>query len=328
MKNEVTVSVVIPVYNVEKYLRECVDSVLRQTYSSYEIILVDDGSTDSSGSICDEYAAKDSRISVVHKDNGGQSSARNIGIKKAVGKYIYFLDSDDYIVEYSFAKLVEAAEKTCSDIVFFDAVSFTDMNDFKVKQNYIRKNKYNTDKGVNVFAEMQKNNEFHCSPPLIFINRKFIKKSKLEFKEGIYYEDMLFTYQVLCHAKSVFQYRDALYRRRYRANSTMTSRKNTKHFISFVTVYKEVKRFSEEFGIADEDFAKAYTARCAFNCFNIYERLNENDKKANKNKLREIIADILKNNAYDNTALRMRCYGKIFWAAYKLIEIPFKKLRR
>lgn len=329
MKNEVTVSVVIPVYNVEKYLRECVDSVLRQTYSSYEIILVDDGSIDSSGSICDEYAAKDSRISVVHKANGGLSSARNAGLEKAEGKYVYFLDSDDYIIEDAIQALTEKAENDNSDIVFFDAVSFADdEDDFKVSQNYRRKHSYKTDKGTEVFTKLQKNDEFHSAVPLLFIKKELLEKNNILFKNGIYYEDMLFTYQVFCRAATVSQCADACYYRRYRSNSIMTSRKNTKHFISFVTVYKEVKRFSEEFGIADEDFAKAYTARCAFNCFNIYERLNENDKKANKNKLREIIADILKNNAYDNTALRMRCYGKIFWAAYKLIEIPFKKLRR
>lgn len=329
MKNEVTVSVVIPVYNVEKYLRECVDSVLRQTYSSYEIILVDDGSTDSSGSICDEYAAKDSRISVVHKANGGLSSARNAGLEKAEGKYVYFLDSDDYIIEDAIKALTEKAENDNSDIVFFDAVSFADdEDDFKVSQNYRRKHSYKTDKGTEVFAKLQKNDEFHSAVQLMFFKRLFLHQEGILFVDGIYYEDMVFSFCALCLADIVSCIDLPLYYRRYRANSIMTSRKNEKHFISFTKVYEEVKSFSEKSGIADEDFAKAYTARCAFNCFNIYERLNENDKKANKNKLREIIADILKNNAYDNTALRMRCYGKIFWAAYKLIEIPFKKLRR
>ena len=91
------VSIIIPVYNVEQYLRECVDSVLNQTYSDVEVILVDDESTDQSGNICDEYAEMDSRIKVIHKKNGGVSSARNTGIDKAVGEYLLFVDSDDAI---------------------------------------------------------------------------------------------------------------------------------------------------------------------------------------------------------------------------------------
>ena len=173
MKNDVAVSVVIPVYNVEKYLKECVDSVLKQTYFSYEIILVDDGSTDASAKICDEYAAKDSRISVIHKPNGGLSSARNTGLQKARGAYVYFLDSDDYIVEYALEKLVEAAERDNADIVFFDAVSFADADgDFKVSQNYIRKNNYKSEKGTVVFSQLQKNNEFHSAVPLLFIKKE------------------------------------------------------------------------------------------------------------------------------------------------------------
>lgn len=96
-KEENLVSVIIPVYNVEKYLPKCLDTVINQTYKNLEIILVDDGSPDNSGKICDEYAGKDSRIKVIHKENGGLSDARNAGIEVAKGKYITFIDSDDYV---------------------------------------------------------------------------------------------------------------------------------------------------------------------------------------------------------------------------------------
>lgn len=328
MENSVKVSVIIPVYNVEKYLCECVDSVLKQTYSSYEIILVDDGSTDSSGSICDSYEIKDSRISVIHKENGGLSSARNAGLEIAVGKYVYFFDSDDYITAQTLEKLVETAEKENSDIVFFDAVSFADAEDnFKVSQNYIRKHNYKTGKGTAVFSEMQKNEEFHSAVPLLFIKKDLLEQNDIRFIDGIYYEDMLFTYQVFCCSRVASQVKEAFYHRRYRKNSIMTSKKNPKHFASFKRVYEEVKSFSESLGIADEAFAKAYIVRCAFNCFNIYEKLSKDDKEKNKEKIKAISDDILKNNAFGNKALQMRCYGKIFWVIYKLIEIPFMKRR-
>ena len=93
MKQDILVSVIVPVYNVEEYLGRCVDSILAQTYTNLEVILVDDGAKDSSGSICDAYAGKDSRVKVIHKENGGLSSARNAGIDVALGAYLEFVDS-------------------------------------------------------------------------------------------------------------------------------------------------------------------------------------------------------------------------------------------
>lgn len=104
------ISVIIPVYNVEKYLKKCVNSVLAQTFHNLEIILVDDGSTDASSEICDEYAKMDPRIFVIHKENGGLSSARNAGLKRATGDYITFLDSDDYISNTSYDELYDAMQ--------------------------------------------------------------------------------------------------------------------------------------------------------------------------------------------------------------------------
>ena len=110
------ISVIVPVYNVEKYINRCVDSIINQTYKNLEIILVDDGSPDNCGKICDEYAKKDGRIKVVHKENGGVSSARNIGLDIATGDYIGFIDSDDYIELDMFECLVNSIIKYNLDI--------------------------------------------------------------------------------------------------------------------------------------------------------------------------------------------------------------------
>lgn len=104
------ISIIVPVYNVEKYLRKCIDSVLAQTYTDWELLLIDDGSTDSSGKICDEYAKTDDRIKTFHKNNGGSSSARNQGIKLATGEWIYFLDSDDWIIPSCFELMLECVD--------------------------------------------------------------------------------------------------------------------------------------------------------------------------------------------------------------------------
>ena len=99
-------SVILPIYKVEKYLAECVDSILKQSFSDYEIILVDDGSPDTSGAICDEYAKKDARVRVIHKKNGGLSDARNAGFEIACGEYVVFIDSDDYVTDADFLKKI------------------------------------------------------------------------------------------------------------------------------------------------------------------------------------------------------------------------------
>ena len=95
--NKEVISIVVPIYKVEKYIKKCIDSIIEQTYKNLEIILVDDGSPDGCAKICDEYAKKDKRIKAIHKENGGLSDARNVGIDISTGKYICFVDSDDYI---------------------------------------------------------------------------------------------------------------------------------------------------------------------------------------------------------------------------------------
>lgn len=105
------ISVIVPVYNVEPYLRRCVDSILGQTYENLEVILVDDGSSDGSGAVCDEYEAKDSRVRVIHKENGGLSSARNAGIDASTGEYLSFIDSDDWIEPETYGYMLGLAKK-------------------------------------------------------------------------------------------------------------------------------------------------------------------------------------------------------------------------
>ena len=114
--NEDLISIIVPVYNVEKYLHRCVSSILQQTYSKFEVILVDDGSKDASGRICDVFASKDERVRVIHKENGGLSSARNAGLDIANGKYIGFVDSDDYIENDMYEIMYNALIKNNVDI--------------------------------------------------------------------------------------------------------------------------------------------------------------------------------------------------------------------
>lgn len=113
------VSIIIPVYNAEKHISKCIESLTNQTYKEIQIILINDGSTDKSGQICEAYAEKDNRIIVIHKENGGVSSARNIGLENSTGYYIMFVDSDDWIEEDAIKRLMQVQNKYSYDLIMF-----------------------------------------------------------------------------------------------------------------------------------------------------------------------------------------------------------------
>ncbi|MBO5360736.1 MAG: glycosyltransferase family 2 protein [Clostridia bacterium] len=328
MKTQALISVIIPVYNVEEYLCECIDSVINQTYKNLEIILVDDGSTDSSGKICDEYAEKDSRISVVHKENSGPSKTRNIGIEHAKGEYIYFLDSDDYIELNALELLVNTAESNSADLVFFDAHSFSD-DGAEIKQGYTVKGTFEAKSGYEILTELHKNKDYHCSVVLLLISKRLLTSNNIRFLESAYCsEDMLFTYKVFCSSLQTAQCRHTLYHRRYRSGSIVTSKKSERHFRSCRDVYEEVRDFSENIGKTGDYMATEYTVRCAFNALDTYKRISKKDQALCKTEYQLLKKDILSHSAFGNTALRMRCYGKAFWFAYKVFEKSVGRLMK
>ena len=126
MSDTPKISIVAPMYNVSPYLRECLDSLLKQTFVDFEAILIDDGSPDDSGSIAEEYASKDSRFKVIHKNNGGVSAARNDGLASAIGEYVFLLDSDDYLAADALEKLYNETDNGRIDVVLSDYVAFSD----------------------------------------------------------------------------------------------------------------------------------------------------------------------------------------------------------
>ncbi|MBR5553536.1 MAG: glycosyltransferase family 2 protein [Clostridia bacterium] len=190
-----TISVIIPIYKTEDYLRRCLDSVVNQTYKKLEIILVDDGSPDKSGEICDEYAQKDNRIKVIHKENGGVSSARNAALDIACGEYVTFVDSDDYIHPEACAILFNAAKETSSDVVvcgfinvFADKHVKNDYAEIKTLENNAILQEYVMDKirpeacakliRKSVIGEIRFDTNFTCGEDLLFNYYIFKRSSK------------------------------------------------------------------------------------------------------------------------------------------------------
>ena len=174
------ISVIVPVYKVEPYLCRCVDSILAQTFTDFELILVDDGSPDNCGVICDEYARKDARVHVIHVKNGGVSKARNAGLDVASGQYITFIDSDDYIGNTLLEDTYNMAKKYDSDIVCFDMMYVFDNGEEKISFGADFECKsYKDDKSV-IFINNSSNNKIY--------RRSFMNDKR--FIKGMWYEDL------------------------------------------------------------------------------------------------------------------------------------------
>ena len=152
------------------------------------------------------------------------------------------------------------------------------------------------------------------------MKKSFFDENNLNFIKGIYHEDVVFSYMTFCLAKIVSQSRKALYMRRYRKGSIMVSRKNEKHFKGLLCVYHTVKDFSFDNGFVNMPIGRKYVVKCAFNALNIYKRLDVSDRKKFKKEYKELRTDILSNDAFDDTALKLRCYGQVYWFLYKVFE--------
>lgn len=205
------ISVIVPVYKTEKYLRQCLDSILAQTFTDWECILVDDGSPDSSGAICDEYAAKDSRIHVIHKENRGVSSARNLGLKKTQGKWITFVDSDDVISVNTLERCISCAESNDIDILQYSLTrereslgkSFKNPSPCSLNE-YIRKKLFLVGMGGS------------------FIKKTIISDHNISFNESLKLaEDLIFIHTCFAYSKKCQRLYDLLYY--YRDNLTSSS---------------------------------------------------------------------------------------------------------
>lgn len=245
---EYKVSVIIPVYNVEAYLRECLDSVIGQTLDDIEIICINDASTDNSLAILKEYKDVDNRIRIINNpENQGLSCARNNGMKSASGKYIYFLDSDDYIALNAMEELYHIAEEDKLDVIFFDSKLVLDIEELRhemVRDDlFMTKAVYpNIITGKEFLAEMRKNNELREPVWIQFWNRSVLQQKEIAFYPGIVHEDLLFTFKGLMNASRLLCINQCYHFYRKRENAITTISGHEKHIVGLLITYREVFR--------------------------------------------------------------------------------------
>ena len=250
-EQHIKISVIIPVHNTEKYIKDCLQSVIGQNFMDVEIICIDDGSVDSSGMILNEYKKQYRNIKVIHQKCQGPSVARNNGLKNAKGKYVLFLDSDDMYEEEAFSKLYSIAEQEHTDLVLFDGYSIYETDRLEkehlvYKKSYSREKTYGKrEKAIEFFSEFYKKGEFSVSPCFLLYRREFLEQHKLLFYPGILHEDNLFVFTTFLMAGISYHTAAQYYIRRVRENSIMTQNKTFKHFYGLYITYVEILKYIE-----------------------------------------------------------------------------------
>lgn len=240
MMSDIMFSIIVPIYKVENYLATCVNSLINQSYSNIEIILVDDGSPDKCPQLCDDYAKFDQRIRVIHKANGGLSDARNAGLKKAKGNYIIFVDSDDYIEKDSckiFNELITNRKEI--DIIATNIRCIKkEILEFQKYTNIDTDSKY---KGSD-FLKFQLMNNTMFMPVVRNIYRKqFLLENQLYFKINILHEDQQWTPRAFLLANNVAQLDFVYYNYVFRENSITTKKNKVKNATDMIMICKELK---------------------------------------------------------------------------------------
>ena len=282
-------SIIIPVYNVEKYLKKCIDSLIDQDEQDFEILLIDDGSPDKCGAICDEYANKDSRIKVFHKENGGVSSARNLGLDNASGEYITFVDSDD-AVTLNYVSSIFSFVKKNADLTIFGVVRDTGKNHFIYKKQFENQIYEDIPRDMGkLFSEFS----FQAGSPVNKVfKRSIIEEHKIRFRTDLKVcEDMLFCLEYVKHIKTMLHTNSTLYT--YICNPTSATQKRKLVYVSNKSdAYFEIKKYLIE--NLKGDMLKTYSQKL-METFS-YEIVREiNSLKKNKVS-KKIIRETISNN--------------------------------
>ena len=302
------ISVIVPIYNVEKYLARCVDSIVNQTYKNLEIILVDDGSPDRCPQMCDDYAKKDSRIKVVHKKNGGLSDARNAGMAVATGEYISFIDSDDYVSDDFFECLLDIMNKENSDIAECSVVKFYEDNRFDEFSDDLSVKTYDTQDAMSaLIAE----NQFHQHVWNKLYKTELVKD--IPYAVGKLNEDEFWTYQVFGRANKVSKLNKTMYYYFQRNSSIMGVGYNIRRLDALEGKANRQKYIENNFPDLSTQAKIDLFGSCIFACQSVLKFMSGADKK----KALELIRKYRKmyNLSFDEIKLADKSERKYFYLA-------------
>ena len=277
------ISIVVPVYNVENCLSYCVESLRQQTYKNIEIILVDDGSTDSSGEICDQYAREDDRIKVLHIENGGLSNARNTGVKESSTDWIVFIDSDDYYDHRAIEYLVELRDKYRVDLVATPVIEVRDYESKDFSGSLTEKSSEKLDR-YTALKEM-----FYGNRVGTHSGGKLYKKtilSRFPYPKGMLYEDLAIAYEHIASCKHIAVGDINLYKY-YRRPGSIVNSKYSDRLLDFYKAMEWNRSYIERDYPNDKEMRRALNVRYVFNGLHIVHAMLSSDMYAEVNKIRK-----------------------------------------
>ena len=288
--NQVLFSIIVPVYKVEKYLDKCISSIANQEYKNYEIILVDDGSPDKCPEICDDWAKKGEHIKVIHKKNGGSSSARNAGVRHARGKYIIFVDSDDYWNNTSALSMIAGTLERIKevDVIVFNNIDYSCLS----QESIICNREYNTEFMENadkndVLKYLFNNNLFPGAVWVTVTRREFLIKNNIEFIEGIKAEDIDWLLNVYLHANRFSALNQAFYVYLKYRNDSITGTADAKSIDDILyTLDIWIERLKDKQYEEIRGAVYGYLSIHYMCAVLIYDNLNKANKNVCKNKLK------------------------------------------
>lgn len=311
------ISIIIPIYNVEKYLKKCIDSITSQTYSNLEIILVDDGSPDNCGKICDEYAKIDKRIKVIHKQNGGLSDARNIGISLATGKYVLLVDSDDTICCDACEELLKVAINTSADMVAFKKRKIyedgTEENSTDTMQLKIYNNRQ-------AYIELIYGRDFEITAWSRFYKSDIIKS--VQFPVGVLSEDYATAHKFFMNSKKIVFYDKTIYNYLIRNNSIMGNMK-VNHIIDLYNISKDVYSFQ----IANfPEHKKKVLSLYINNLLKLYYFISIKEKNSDLNDILKKCEKNLKNQKINNIEFKSQIALFLYRTNKKIFMFFMKKI--
>lgn len=286
------ISVIVPIYKVEQYLNRCIDSIINQTYTNLEIILVDDGSPDNCPKICDEYAKKDDRIKVIHKENGGLSDARNVGLDIASGNYIAFVDSDDYIELNMLESMMNDLIKNNVDLVVCNIrYILGDKKNVKYNENDRILNKYEA------MEEYIKDGIIQAVAWNKLYKRNII--GNMRYKVGKTNEDEFFTYKVINNAEKIYYNSNAFYNYLQRENS-ITGRYSIKRLDGVEACYERLNFVKDKYPSLYIEEKKNFYNLCIYN----YQMILKNSQIDKDKKGRNFLYNYIKNLKFKKSDLQ------------------------
>lgn len=234
-------SIIIPIYNVEKYLNECIFSVLIQDFTNYEIILVNDGSSDNCGKICDEYANKYPQVKVIHKENGGLSDARNFGIKEAKGDYLIFLDSDDYWKGSNILSDLALIINNENPDLIIHGKTFV-FNDGTCRE-YLMNSSLQSNDFINDYEKLVKKGTYNPTAWNKVIRRSIIIENNIQFPKGLLHEDISWSFDIAQHIKIYAIYQNPFYQYRYEREESITNIIKAKNTIAYLDICSDKTKY-------------------------------------------------------------------------------------